>query len=55
MGCSEVARVLGVSPSTVKNLWNTGKLAYRCADNQQCTRKSSPAMIDSYVKHYIKF
>ena len=48
LGATDVAKLLGVSVSTVKNLWASGSLIYKVAANKQHTRKSSLAMIREY-------
>lgn len=53
LGCAGVAKMLQVSPSTVKNLWRSGRLPYKCSDNKQKTRKSSVAMILNFQTKFM--
>lgn len=55
LGCTDIARILGVSTSTVKNLWTSGRLAYKIANNTQRARKSSMLMIKNYQNTLILY
>lgn len=50
LGCSDVASWLQVSRSTVKNLWTSGRLAYKVAPNLQGTRKTSISMLRDFQR-----
>ena len=49
---AEVARVLGCSASTVKNLWTSGRMAFCIEMDGHQGRYSTREQINKYLKTY---